>query len=218
MLGWLLTLLGCEKQARTESELPALDREADMKLFYPVLRDYEAADPFGEIIVHRPIADGLAVFACRRVPRPGGRVGIDYVMKANLEVYGLSEDEILAACYDNFFAANIQVDVAEQDDARLYQLTSSHRLVAAILGHDSTYAKFVEMTGSANMAVLIASPDMIYVTPMGSSFDSRFAEIAEKTADEAGAIDLTPSVYHWTEAGGLVAASARQTEDADGQP
>jgi hypothetical protein len=218
MFGWLFALFGCERQEETALELPALHREKDMKIFYPVLRNYDPADPYAATVVHRPIADGLAVFACRRIPRPQGRIGIDYVMKANLSVYNLSEEEILAACYENFFAASVKVDVYEQDESKLFQFSSDHRLVAAILGHKSTYPKLAEMTDSANIAVLIMSPDVICVTPVGRSFEHRLADIAEESAKEPGVIDLTPSVYYWTETGELVPESEWKRRDATGRP
>jgi hypothetical protein len=42
MMAWLLTLLGCGKQHASTSDLPAPERGADRKLFYPVLRNYFA--------------------------------------------------------------------------------------------------------------------------------------------------------------------------------
>src|SRR5512136_1946451 len=130
MVAWLLSLFGCGKPRNPMSDLPALDHSADIKLFYPVLRNFDASDIFAQTVVCRPIADGLAVFACRRMPRPEGRIGIDYVLKKNLSVYGMSEEQVLAACYTNFFADHIKVDVREQDTSRLFQFTSSGRLVA----------------------------------------------------------------------------------------
>src|SRR5689334_12889949 len=180
MIAWLLTLLGCGKQRNPGSELPALNRDADVRLFYPVLRNYDVSDMFAQTLVCRPIAEGLAVFACRRIPRPEGRIGIDYVMKKNLGVYGMSAEQVLAACYTNFFADHIKVDVREQDTSRLFQFTSSGRVVAAILGHDSTYGKFVEMTSNSTMAVLIMSPEMICVTAVGSSFEAGLHNIAQE--------------------------------------
>ena len=141
MIAWLLALFGCGKQQSPMSDVPAVSRDADLKLFYPVLRNYDPADVFAQTVVHRPIATGLAVFACRRIPRPEGRIGIDYVMKRNLSVYGMSEEQVLAACYTNFFADHIKVDVREQDTSRLFQFTTSGSLVAAILGHESTLRK-----------------------------------------------------------------------------
>jgi hypothetical protein len=218
MFGWLFALFGCEKQEETTLDLPALNAEKDMEIFYPVLRNYDPADPFAAMVVHRPIADGLAVFACRRIPRPQGRIGVDYVMKANLSVYHLSEEEILAACYENFFAAKIKVDVYEQDDSKLFQFSSDHGLAAAILGHKSTYARLAEMTDSANITVLIRSPHVICVTSVGSSFEHRLADIAEEAANEPGVVDLTPSVYYWTETGGLIPESEWKRQDAAGRP
>jgi hypothetical protein len=210
MFAWLMTLFGCGKQPNPTSDLPALDREADVRSFYPLLRNYEASDLFAQTVVHRPIAEGLAVFSCRRVPRPEGRMGIDYVMKRNLSVYGMSEEQVLAACYTNFFADHIKVDVREQDTSRLFQFTSSGRLVAAILGHDSTYGRFAEMTSSSNMAVLIMSPETICVTAVGSSFEAGLHNIAQEMRAQGGVIDLTPSVYYWTSGGKLITESEWQ--------
>ena len=218
MFGWLLALFGCEKQEETKLDLPALNREKDMKVFYPVLRNYDPADLYAETLVHRPIADGLAVFASRRIPRPQGRLGIDYVLKAHLSVYDLSQEEILAACYENFFAAKIKVDVREEDDSKLFQFSSSHDLVAAILGHKSTYPRFAEMTGSADIAVLIMSPHMICITAAGSSFEPVLADIAAKAARESGVIDLTPSVYYCTKEGKLVRESEWKRQNATRRP
>ena len=203
MTAWLCALFGCGKQQSPTSNLPAIDRVADQKLFYPVLRNYDPADVFAQTVVHRPVAEGVAVFACRRISRPEGRVGIDYVMKRNLAVYGMSEDQVLAVCYANFFADQIQVDVREQDTSRLFQLTSSGRLVAAILGHESTYQQFAQMTSSSNMAVLVMSPEMICVTAVGSSFEKGFPNIAREMKAQPGVIDLTPAVYYWTYGGKL---------------
>jgi hypothetical protein len=218
MIAWLLTLLGCGKQPNPVSELSALNRDADVKLFYPVLRNYDAADIFAQTVVHRPIAEGLAVFACRRIPRPEGRIGVDYVMKGNLSVYGMSEEQVLAACYTNFFADHIKVDVREQDTSRLFQFTSSGSLVAAILGHDSSYGKFAEMTSSSNMTVLIMSPEMICVTAVGSSFETGLHELAQNMRAQGGVIDLTPSVYYWTSTGKLVTASEWHREKGSAEP
>jgi hypothetical protein len=204
MFGWLFALFGCEKQDDPTAKLPALNRENDLHLFYPVLRDYHPGDVFAQTIVHRPIAEGLAVFACRRIDRPGGRVGVDYVMKRNLGVYNMSEEQIINACYDNFFAANIQVTGAEQGDSKLFQFTSDEGLVAAILGHESTYPKFADITKSAEMAVLIQSQDAIYVTPAGSSFERDFADLAREETNAEDPIDLTSAVYYWTTEGKLV--------------
>ena len=134
-------------------------------------------------------------------------------MKAKLDSYNMSEEEILDACYENFFAANIKVDVSEQDGSRLFQFSSSHDFVAAILGHESTYPKFAEMTGSADIAVLIMSPDIICITAVGSSFEPGFAGIADELANEQGVIDLTPSVYYWTAKGDLGTASDWKSKD-----
>jgi hypothetical protein len=131
MFGWLFALFGCEKQDDPTAKLPALNRENDLHLFYPVLRDYHPGDVFAQTIVHRPIAEGLAVFACRRIDRPGGRVGVDYVMKRNLGVYNMSEEQIINACYDNFFAANIQVTGAD--------ITKSAEMAVLIQSQDAIY-------------------------------------------------------------------------------
>jgi len=125
-------------------------------------------------------------------------------MKKNLGVYGMSEEQVLAACYTNFFSDHIKVDVREQDTARLFQLTSSGRLVAAILGHDSTYGKFAQMTSSSNMAVLIMSPEMICVTVAGSTFEPGLHNLAQEMRTQGGVIDLTPSVYYWNSSGKLI--------------
>jgi len=125
-------------------------------------------------------------------------------MKRNLNVYGMSEDQILAACYTNFFADQIRVDVREQDTSKLFQLTTSGRLVAAILGHESTYQQFARMTSSSNIAVLVMSPEMICVTAVGSSFEKGLHNMAQEMKSQSGAIDLTPAVYYWTSAGKLI--------------
>jgi hypothetical protein len=210
MIAWLVALFGCRKPQSPRADLPSLDPSADIKLFYPVLRNYEPSDLYAHTIVHRPVAEGLAVFACRRIPRPGGRVGVDYVMKRNLNVYGMTEDEILATAFTNFFADQIRVDVREQDTSKLFQLTSSGNLVAAILGHESNYKRFADMTSSSEMAVLIMSPEMICVTAAGSSFESGLHKIAEEMRAQSGVIDLTPAVYYWTSSGKLIAESQRQ--------
>jgi hypothetical protein len=218
MIAWLLTLIGCGKPRNPMADLPALGRDADMKLFYPVLRNYDASDVFAQTVVHRPIATGLAVFACRRVPRPEGRTGIDYVMKKNLSVYGMSEEQILSACYSNFFADHIKVDVREQDKSKLFQFTSSGKLVAAILGHEPTYKQFVQMTSSSNMAVLIMSPEMICATTAGSSFEPGLHNIAQEMRSQSGVIDLTPAVYYWTSTGKLVTESEWQRQNGQAEP
>jgi hypothetical protein len=207
MITWLLALLGCGKQQPASSSIPPIDPVGDIKLFYPVLRNYDPADMFAQTVVHRPVAEGLAVFACRRISRPEGRVGIDYVMKRNLNVYAMSEDQILAACYTNFFADQIRVDVREQDTSKLFQLTTSGRLVAAILGHESTYQQFARMTSSSNIAVLVMSPEMICVTAVGSSFEKGLHNIAQEMKSQRGAIDLKPAVYYWTSEGKLIPAA-----------
>ena len=218
MITWLLTLLGCGKQPNPVTQLPALNRDADLRLFYHVLRNYDTSDLFAQALIHRPIAEGLAVFACRRLPRPEGRIGIDYVMKKNLGVYGMSEEQLLAACYTNFFGDHIKVDVREQDTSRLFQFTSSGNLVAAILGHDSTYRKFAEMTSSSNMAVLIMSPEMVCVTAVGSSFETGLPKIAQEMRAQGGVIDLTPSVYYWTPTGKLITESEWHREKGSAEP
>jgi hypothetical protein len=214
----LLALFGCGKRQNPMSDLPPLNRSADLKLFYPVLRNYDASDVFAQTIVHRPIAEGLAVFACRRIPRPGGRVGVDYVMKRNLNVYGMTEEEILATCFTNFFADQIRVDVREQDTSKLFQLTSSGNLVAAILGHDSTYKYFVEMTSSSEMAVLIMAPETICVTSVGSSFEAGLHNIAREMRAQPGVIDLSPAVYYWTSSGKLITDAQWEREKRGAEP
>lgn len=197
MITWLLALIGCGKPQSSPPDLPPLDRVGDMKLFYPILRNYDPSNLLAQTVVDRPIADGLAVFACRRITRPEGRVGIDYVMKRNLGVYGMTEGQVLAACYTNFFADHIQVDVREQDTSKLFQITSSNNLAAAILGDENTYKQFAAMTGSSNMAVLVMSPEMICVTAAGSSFEPGLHKIAEDMRAQGGAADPTPAVYYW---------------------
>jgi hypothetical protein len=218
MIAWLLALFGCGKSQSPTSDLPSLNRNVDLKLFYPVLRNYDASDLFAQTIVHQPVAGGLAVFACRRIPRPGGRVGVDYVMKRNLNVYGMTEQEILAACFTNFFADHIKVEVREQDASKLFQFTSSGNLVAAIIGHDSTYKRFAEMTSSSEMAVLIMSPEMICVTSVGSSFETGLHNIADEMRGQPGVIDLTPAVYYWTSSGKLITESQWQREKRGTEP
>jgi hypothetical protein len=198
---------------------PALNARRDMKRFYPVLRDYdprEAADDFfAQAVVHRPICDGLAVYACRRIPIGEGGPGVDYVMQAELDAYGMSAEEVLDRCYENFFGWDIDVEVVEEDGARLHELKCGHDLVAAILGHESAYARFKEMTGSNSIAVLVLSPGALAVTSAGSFFDERFSAMAEELRAFEGAIELTPAVYYWTAEGELVNAEVWGRRCAD---
>jgi len=195
--GLLLSVNGCSNQSSPEAALPELDREADFARFFPVLRNYAPDDDFAQIIVNRPISDHLAIFACRLILRPNGATGIDYVLKRNLTLYGISEAELMEACYANFFDRKIEVQVLEQDDSRLFQLTCADGLVAAIIGDSSTHKKFSDMVGSHDLTVLIVNPDLICVTARGSAFESHFPEIVREQEGGSEVIDLSASIVYW---------------------
>ena len=199
--GVLLSVSGCSNQNSPVAELPELDREADFALFFPILRNYAPGDDFSQIIVNRPINDHMAIFACRLITRPNGATGIDYVLKRNLPLYGISEAELIDACYTNFFDRKIEVKVLEQDDSRLFHLTCADGLVAAIIGDPSTYKKFCDMVGSDELTVLVVNPDLICVTARGSAFESHFPEIVREQEQNSEVIDLTASILYWNAQG-----------------
>ena len=149
------------------------------------------------------VAPGLGVFACRKINRPDGGAGIDYVMNNQLAIYGLDTPKLITLCYDNFFKEKIDVKVLKQGDDVMLSISSSGRLVAAIVGHSSTFENFSRMLHSESIAVLIDGPDIVLATVPGSTFETKFYDIAKKSQHKHDAIDLDPAVYHWTKKDGL---------------
>ncbi len=177
--------------------------EQDKASFYPVLRNLKEGDFFTKTVVNSSIAEGLGIFACRKVKMPDGRVRIDYVLRRQVEEYGLKESDIINLCYENFFREKIEVQALKQRGDLMLSFSSTGGLVTAILGHSSTYAKFAKMLGADEMAILVDGPEHLLATSTGSSFEPTFYEIVQKSQHKSGALSLDPGVYHWTKKDGL---------------
>ena len=185
------------------------DLERDKASFYPVLRNFREGDLFAKAVVNSPIAAGLGVFACRKIPMPNGGVRIDYVMKKDLEEYGLKDSDIVRLCYDNFFKEKIEVKALKQKGDLMLSFSSTGGLVTAILGHSSTFEKFARMLGTEDMAVMIDGAEHLLATPTGSSFEPTFYAIVKKSQHKTDALDLDSGVFHWTKKDGLKQASPK---------
>jgi hypothetical protein len=205
--GLAVSLGGCGQRTVQVPELPELDTKTDRELFFPVLRNYSQDDIFSQTIVHRQITDNLGVFACRRIDRPNGAVGVDYVLKRNLDLYDLTESEVLELCFTNLLDSGIQVNVREQDDSTLFELAGGKGLAAAIIAHESTYEKFGDIVGASELTVLVMNPDVVCITARGSDFESRFPNLVQELLKQSEAIDLTPRILRWNADGSLVEVS-----------
>jgi hypothetical protein len=192
-----------------------VDLNRDKPTFYPVLRNFEDGDLFTKKVVYTQVAPGLGIFACRKIDRPGGGMGIDYVMNDQLTTYGLDAPKLIEHCYENFFKNKIEVKVLKQGDDTMFAFSSSGRLVTAILGHSSTYEKFSKMVGSESIAILIDGPDILLATVPGNSFAAKFDDIVKKSQHKNDPVNLDPAVYHWSKKDGLKRVSETKPQRSD---
>ncbi|MBY0550097.1 MAG: hypothetical protein K2W95_22670 [Candidatus Obscuribacterales bacterium] len=172
---------------------------SEEKELVPILRTLDKDDYFSKSAVNIKIADDLGVFACRKIITPDGNVGIDYVMKDQVNEDEVTEDQLIDYCYENFFAGNIEVTGYEQDGDQMMEFTHEEGLVSAMIGHPETYEKFSEMLGTRDILILVVSPDSLLATRKGSSFEAGLHKMASDLQTEGGAIYLVPGVYHWNE-------------------
>jgi hypothetical protein len=178
--------------------------EEQLESLYPILRNFEPDDSFVQSVVNMPVCDNLAIFAGRRIVSPSGNQAIDYVLKADLPDYDLSEEQLLQVCYDNFFAASIEVQAYEQHGDQLFELASSEGLVSAIIGHETTYDRLAQLMKTTEIAIAIPDPHSLLATKIGSSFEPGFHEIIQHVQHDAGALHLIPAVFHWKDKAKLV--------------
>lgn len=189
-----------------------LDLKRDQPLFYPVLRNFDEGDYFTKTVVYVPVVKGLGIFACRKVKAPGGGIGLDYVLKAQLLGYELDAPQLIDRCYENFFNEKLEVKVLNQGDDRMLSFSSSGGLVTALLGHSSTYERFSSLLDAKELAILIDGPHILLATTIGSSFEKRFPGIIDESESRGSALDLDPAIYHWTAKDGLtLVKTARQS-------
>ena len=194
---------GSTRTDATGSRAASVDLDQDKPKFYPVLRNFKEGDFFTQSVVYTQVAPGLGVFACRRITLPDGGTRIDYVMKTQLTSYGLDTSKLIELCFENFFKEKIDVKTLKQGDDVMLSFSSAGRLVAAIVGHSSTFENLSKMLHSESIAILIDGSDIMLATIPGNSFEKKFYEIARDSQHKNDTINLDPAVYHWTKKDGL---------------
>ncbi|MBT31759.1 MAG: hypothetical protein CMO01_19040 [Thalassobius sp.] len=175
----------------------SLSLEDDSLLFFPILRNYDDEDLYFNKVVNFPLGDQIGVFICKRIQKPNGRIGIDYVFKDHLEIYGISEDQIKEMAMVNF--GNNEVSVNGMSDPEtndvMFQVSSKQGFVGGIL-LDSRFITSLSEQLNGKIVIGVINSDMIFITTSESSFESKFEEIA-KSIEYTDVVNLNPASYTW---------------------
>jgi hypothetical protein len=165
----------------------------------PVLRTYDPADAFAEVVVHRPVGANLAVFLAHVRPTPRGTQGIDYLMRKKLEESGGDAEDCFTAAWTNL-ARGLRVDAYDVEGERVFGLSRPGGLSSSALGLPDFYANATGWVGAKEFFVAIQNPDALLIAPMGSPATPKLQAAVEQS-DYWGAVYLTPACYCWDEAG-----------------
>jgi hypothetical protein len=163
--------------------------------YTPVLRNY---DEFKDMVVHWKLSDDLGLFASRLYVYSDGSAGTEYVMKNQLEGLGLTEDDMMQQCINEFEPG--EFEGLENKRGEVFYTLSGIPFCSAVAGLPESYEKFTEWVGSEDIIVGFPNPDSILITDQGSGFESHIMEKVQQS-DYMGAVALTPSVFLWNSSG-----------------
>jgi hypothetical protein len=160
----------------------------------PILRSFDRGDLFAQTVVHRRLADDLAVFLAWVAPTARGTRGIDYLLTRTVREKQVDEAELFELAYDEL-KGGLEVSAAAGDDGRtFFALRRPGGFAASAVGLPDFYDQASDWTGAKRVFVGIPDPDTLLVAAYASPVTQSL--LASVDASEyAGAVDLRPASY-----------------------
>lgn len=181
------------------------ERGQGQAALFPVLRSYAPGDVFMQIGVYRPIATDLAVYLAHVGMTPRNTIGIDYVMRANID----ASEQAVAGLFDTALQnlrMGLQVNVSEDGGEKLFAFIRPGYMAASALCLPDFYQQVRSWLGE-EVFVAFPDPDNLFVTLP----QTRFAQTLRQTIEQSnywGSVALTPACY-LLNASGLRQVAAR---------
>ena len=195
--GWAAAFQEAARVIQTAAEKQtgspiAQERGQGQASLFPVLRSYAPDDVFMQIGVYRPIATDLAVYLAHVGMTPRNTVGIDYVMRASIDVSEQAVAGMFDAAMQNL-RTGLQVNVSENGGGKLFAFTRPGYMAASALCLPDFYQQVRSWLGE-EVFVAFPDPDNLFVTLP----QSRFAITLRQTIEQSnywGSVALTPACY-----------------------
>ena len=121
----------------------------------PILRSFDRGDLFAQTVVHRRLADDLAVFLAWVAPTARGTRGIDYLLTRTVREKQVDEAELFELAYDEL-KGGLEVSAAAGDpelDARI-----TMNLLHAPVFYGMTFSACVELEENREVSALKREP------------------------------------------------------------
>lgn len=184
--GWQAAFAQAEASIRE-----TLNQQQPEAKLLPVLRDL---DTFAEMVVYRPLTSDLGTFLAHVAWTPRQTIGIDYLMRSQLEGSPLTPDDAFRTAYENFIPG-LQIQGGAVGEEKVITIRHEMDLGASALGLPDFLDNATKWLGSAEVFVAVPDPVTLYVTPYS---DGPFATRMRQTVQMSnyyGAIALTPACY-----------------------
>jgi hypothetical protein len=164
------------------------------KHLLPILRSFDPNDLYAQCIVHRRVADEIAVFLAWVAPTRRGTRGIDYLLTRTVREKQVEEAELFDLANDEL-KEGLQVDATAREDGGTYfALRRPGGFAASAIGLPDFCDQASEWTGTKRVFVGIPNPDTLLVAAYTSPVVQSLLRWVD-TSCYAGAIDLEPASY-----------------------
>lgn len=200
-----------EKTGEVVDDSPPIEAVAlhdNVDDLFPVLRTYySGTDVFAESVVNRAVGPGLGFFLGHVNWTPHKTLGTAYVMKAEVEAFGKTAEELMEIACQNL-AKELRIIPYEVDGERAFMLKHPMDMGASAICLPDFYQNASKWAEAEKLFVGFADPGMLFVVPSKNKLAvSRLGKTILKS-NYWGSVYLTPACYLLT-AKGLKLIAAR---------
>ena len=186
----LIFIYGCRSKEKPQ----------ESKNVLPILRNIYNDDPFLELVMNAPVCDGVAVFAAEVSIIAEKTLHVEYVLKKHIEGQNTTEQDIIAACFDNL-ARQLKGNVLERDNAKMISLGEApDTFAASAIALPNFYEKCKQWLGGSEFIAAAPNPHSLLICTSDSKFREEISNTAKNTGNDF-IVDFTPKVFLISENG-----------------
>ncbi|MGL4553778.1 MAG: hypothetical protein ACRC33_21655, partial [Gemmataceae bacterium] len=169
----------------------ALDRDRPAAKLMPVLRDL---DGFGDDVVHRAVGPEFGAFLAHVARTPRDTLGIDYLMRSQLEGSPMTPDEAFRTACENF-VAGLKIEGGLVGGEKVITVRHDLDLGTSALALPDFLDNASGWVGSAEVFVGFNDPTTMYVAARADGPFAARMRRSVQTSDYYGSIALTPACF-----------------------
>lgn len=181
-----------------DKETTNFDLEKDSLYFLPVIRNFTEDDMFYQTVVNEKIGDKIGAFIAKVEVKPNGKTGIDYVMKANVSRYKISEDDIFNIALHNLKYAKLKIEGRNDSKTgdNMVSVSSQIGLATCILFDRNFIEKLKADLKAEELHITIINSGTLFFTTPNNSFEDSFEKIALES-NHNDVVNINASTYLW---------------------